>query len=168
MKIGFVTNLRAPYRTLQLNEFSNISNVEITTYYCNNKNKNRKWETGKKVKFKEIDLDGYELFKQYGYINKNIIKIVKENDVMILGGYEQPTYILISLICKLLKKPYILLFDGISTNILIDKENKIKKYIKKTVINNAKYIMGNGTVSKRYFNEVFRYPLDKIYNQYLK
>ena len=27
--------------------------------------------------------------------------------------------------------------------------------------------MGNGTVSKKYFNEVYRYPLDRIYNQYL-
>lgn len=167
MKIGFITNLRAPYRTLQLNEFSNISNVDITAYYCNDKNKNRKWDTGKEIKFKEVDLDGYELSKHYGYINKNIIKIVKENDLIILGGYEQPTYILISIICRLLKKPYILLFDGISTDRLTHKENKIKKYIKKIVIENAKYIMGNGTVSKRYFNEVFGYPEDRIYNQYL-
>lgn len=167
MNIGFITNLRAPYRTLQLNEFSNISNVDITAYYCNDKNKNRKWDTGKEIKFKEVDLDGYELSKHYGYINKNIIKIVKENDLIILGGYEQPTYILISIICRLLKKPYILLFDGISTDRLTHKENKIKKYIKKIVIENANYIMGNGTVSKRYFNEEFGYPLDRIYNQYL-
>lgn len=167
MKIGFVTNLRAPYRTLQLNEFSNISNVDITTYYCDNKNNNRNWETGKVIKFKEIDLKRYNFFRQNGYVNKHIIKVVKENDTMILGGYDQPTYILISIVCRLLKKPYILSFDGISVNRLEEKENPIKKFIKGIVINNADYIMGNGTVSKRYFNEVFGYPLDRIYNQYL-
>lgn len=167
MKIGFVTNLRAPYRTLQLNEFSKINNVNITTYYCNDKTRNRKWKTGDKIEFDEIDLEGIKIFNKYGYINKGILNIVKNNDLILIGGYEQPTYILISMLCRLLKKPYILVFDGISTNRLSEKENFIKKYLKSIVISNSKYIMGNGTVSKRYFNEVFKYPSEKIYNQYL-
>ena len=35
------------------------------------------------------------------------------------------------------------------------------------VINGSCFIMGNGEVSKRYFNEVFGYPCERIYNQYL-
>lgn len=167
MKIAYVTNLRAPYRTLQLNEFSKIENVEIEVYYTDKPNENRKWNTNKPDGFKEFDLNGMRIAGKFGYINSGLREIVKNNDLIMLGCYEQPTYILLSILCKLFNKPYILSFDGISTNRLEEKENPIKKFIKSIVIKNANYIMGNGIVSKRYFNEVFGYPLDRIYNQYL-
>lgn len=167
MKIAYITNLRAPYRTLQLNEFSKTENIELTAYYTDKPNENRKWNFNKAFGFKEVDLKGYKLFEKYGYINSNLISIVKNSNLIILGCYEQPTYIALSILCKILRKPYILSFDGISTDRLEDKEDKIKKFLKKIVIRNANYIMGNGTVSKRYFNEVFNYPNERIYNQYL-
>lgn len=167
MKIAYITNLRAPYRTLQLNEFSKIENVEIKAYYTDKPNENRKWNTNKPDGFEEVDLNGVKIAGKFGYINSGLIDIVKNNDLIMLGGYEQPTYILISILCRVFKKPYIIIFDGISVNRLEEKENSFKKFIKDIVINNSDYIMGNGTVSKRYFNEVFGYPLDRIYNQYL-
>lgn len=167
MKIGYITNLRAPYRALQLNEFSKIENVELTAYYTDKPKENRKWTVNKLDGFKEVDLKGVRLAGKFGYINRGLLNIVKGNDLIILGCYEQPSYILLSIICRILKKPYILFFDGISTNRLIETENIIKKYIKNIVIKYSDYIMGNGTVSKRYFSEVFEYPIEKIYNQYL-
>lgn len=167
MKIGYVTNLRAPYRTLQLNEFGKIKNVKLKAYYTDRPYENRKWNLNKPQEFNEVDLNGFKIAGKYGYINKGLIDIVKSNDLIMLGCYEQPTYIILSILCRVFKKPYILSFDGISTNRLVDKENIIKKFIKNMVIKHAEYIMGNGTVSKRYFNEVFGYPLEKIYNQYL-
>lgn len=167
MKIAFVTNLRAPYRTLQLNEYGNLENVSLTAYYTDKSNENRKWNLHNADNFKEVDMKGYRIFKKYGYINSGIIKIVKENDLIVLGCYEQPTYIVISVLCRIFNKKYILSFDGISTDRLYKKENRFKKYIKKIVINKAEYIMGNGLVSKGYFNKQFNYPNEKIFNQFL-
>ncbi|MEB2289968.1 glycosyltransferase family 4 protein [Priestia megaterium] len=167
MNIGFVTNLRAPYRTLQLNEFSEIENLDLSVYYTDKQTDNRVWNVHKANNFKEIDLVGHKLFKKYGYINEGLINLVKSHDLLILGGYETPTYICLSLLCKMLKKPYILLFDGISSNRLTLKENLFKKFIKNIVVKNSSYIFGNGKVSKKYFNQIFSYPTEKIYNQYL-
>jgi L-malate glycosyltransferase len=167
LKIAFVTNLRAPYRTLQLNEFSKINNINLNVYYTDKPNENRKWRTEKPNGFNEFDLKGYKLLKRYGYINKGLVSLVKSHDLIILGGYEKPTYIILSLLCRLLKKPYILLFDGISSNRLELEEHKLKYLLKDIVISKAKFILGNGTVSKRYFHENFSYPAEKIYNQYL-
>lgn len=167
MKVAYITNLRAPYRTLQLNEFSKIEKVELTAYYTDKPNENRKWNVNKPNGFNEIDLKGFRIAGKFGYINKGLFDIIKKNDLIILGCYEQPTYILVSILCNIFKKPYVLSFDGISTNRLNEEENPIKKYIKNIVIKNSKYIMGNGIVSKRYFNEVFNYPVHRIYNQYL-
>ncbi|HDR8171678.1 TPA: glycosyltransferase family 4 protein [Bacillus thuringiensis] len=167
MKIAFVTNLRAPYRTLQVNEFSKIKDVNINVYYTDKPSENRVWNVNKVIGFKEIDLKGYNLFGKYGYINKGLVDIVKSHDLLILGGYEKPTYIALSILCKFFKKPYILLFDGISTNRLDENENPLKKFVKNIVVKRASFILGNGEVSKRYFSEVFSYPRERIYNQYL-
>ena len=167
MKVGFITNLRAPYRTLQLNEYSSIEDIKLTAYYTDKPNENRKWKIANNIKFKEVDLRGYKLFKDYGYLNNGLINIVRNNDVVILGCYEQTTYILLSILCRIFNKPYILSFDGIGTDRIVDSENKFKKFLKKIVINGARYIMGNGKVSKEYFSKVFNYDGGKIYNQYL-
>lgn len=167
MNLGFVTNLRSPYRTLQLNEFSKIEDLNITAYYCQNNKDNRNWGKLDSIKYREIDLIGKRIFKKYGYINKGLFDIVKNNDVIIIGGYQQPTYILLSLICRLYRKKYILLYDGLSRERLYIKEKKYKFILKKTVIKNAAYILGNGKVSKEYFSKKFKYPTKKIYNQYL-
>lgn len=167
MKIAFVTNLRAPYRTLQVNEFSKIKDVNINVYYTDKPSENRAWNVNKVVGFKEVDLKGHNLLGKYGYINKGLVDIVKSHDLLILGGYEKPTYIVLSTLCKIFKKPYILLFDGISTNRLDENENPLKKVMKNIVIKHASFILGNGEVSKRYFSEVFSYPKERIYNQYL-
>ena len=167
MNIGLVTNLRAPYRTQQINEFSKIKNTFFNVYYTGNKSDGRAWEINSDIKFNETDLKGYKLFKNYGYINKGLFRLVKDNDFIILGGYDQPSYIVLSIICKLYNKPYILLYDGISCNKIYEKENIVKKILKKIVINNSKAIMGNGQASKEYFSRNFNYSYKKIYNQYL-
>lgn len=167
MKVAYITNLRTPYRTLQLNEFSKIENMELTVYYTDKPNENRKWDLNKAFGFKEFDLKGYKIFKKYGYINKGLLNIVKSNDLIITGAYEQPSYILLSIMCKIIKKPYVLSFDGISCDRINIEERKFKKLIKNIVISNASAIFGNGEVSKQYFHKVFNYPLEKIYNQYL-
>lgn len=166
MKIAFITNLRAPYRTLQLNEFNTIKDVQLTAFYTDRPNENRTWEI-EQNNFKEIDLKGIKLSKQYGYINEKLIDIVRNYDLIILGCYEQPTYIILSILCKIFRKKYILSFDGICTDRINLKEKFFKKFLKNLVINNAYFILGNGEVSKIYFSQKFNYPAHKIYNQFL-
>lgn len=161
MKIAFFTNLRAPYRTLQLNEYMKDSEKNIDVFYTDDFKKNRKWETGE-AKFKEYDL------RENGIINYlKLYKTIKKYDVIIIGGYYKIVYVFLSLFSKLLGKPCILLFDGISTDRLNIKEKKLKFILKKFIVNNSDYIFGNGEISKRYFRGKFKYPEDRIYNQYL-
>lgn len=167
MKIGFVTNLRAPYRALQINEFLKIKDTFFNVYYTNDKSEGRSWTIDTHINFNEIDLRGHKMFNKYGYINHGLIKVVNDNDFIIIGGYDQPSYILVSIICKILNKPYILLYDGISYNKIYQKENIVKKLMKKIVVNNSKAIMGNGQVSREYFSKNFNYSTKNIYNQYL-
>lgn len=167
MKVAFITNIRAPYRTLQLSEFAKIKDLELKVFYTNKPKDNRKWEIFDNYGFEEIDLRGIKISEKYGYINTGLLNIVRSNDLIILGGYEQPTMIILSLLCRLFNKKYILVFDGISYDKINFNCNKLKMILKKIVINNSSAIMGNGECSKEYFNKIFNYPLEKIYNQYL-
>ena len=168
MKVGIITSIKAPYRTLQLEKICKYKdNIDLTVYYTNKGKEDRNWETKNSIIFKEVYLDNIKLFDKLGTLNRALYKIVKENEIIILGGYEKPTYILLSLLCKLYNKKYCIIFDGISCNRLVEKENRLKWLVKNLVIKNSSAIWGNGTVSKRYFNEIFNYPIEKIYNQYL-
>ncbi|MDJ9034536.1 glycosyltransferase family 4 protein [Clostridium perfringens] len=167
MKIGFVSNIRAPYRTLQLKEYSKIKNTKLNVYYTYPNLDGRKWEVFKAENFNEINLNVIKKFGKYGYLNKGIYKLVKENDILLIGGYEQPTVILTALLCKLINKPYIIFFDGISTNRLEEKESKLKFIVKKLILMNANAIMANGIIGKKYFKNKFKIKEEKIYNQFL-
>ena len=167
MKIAIVTSIKAPYRTLQFKEISKNKDFEISVYYTKKGDEGRKWQSINSNSFREEYLENISIFDKLGTLNKGLNKIIKNNDVIFLGGYEKPTYIILSILCRLYKKKYIIIYDGISCNKLYKKENKIKKFIKGFVINSSSAIWGNGTVSRKYFSEVFNYPGNKIYNQYL-
>jgi len=167
MNIIFFTNARAPYRIKQLERISEIQEYAITVCYTDKNINGRAWNVDEVNGIKEKQLSGILLSKKYGYLNFGLIRSAKEAECIVLGGYEQPTYIVVSLICRLLKKPYVLLFDGIATDRISMKENKFKKFLKRLVINNSKAIWGNGKVSVEYFSNNFKYDKTRIINQCL-
>lgn len=167
MKIAIITSIKAPYRTLQIEEICKNTSIDMTVYYTKKGKEDRNWEVRNSTNFKEIYLDNISIFDRLGTLNKGLKDIVKHNEVIILGGYEKPTYIVLSMLCRLYRKKYAIIYDGISCNRLNKRENSLKKIIKNLVIKKSSAIWANGTVSKRYFTEVFNYPQEKIYNQYL-
>jgi len=166
LNIAIVTNIKAPYRKLQIEEFCKITNISINMYYTN-KNIDVKWNVEPINGVNEKILQGFRLFKKYGYFNLGLVGIIKSNDIIIIGGYEQPTYILLSFLCRFYKKPYVIIFDGISPKKINEAENPVKFLLKNLVVKHASAIFGNGTVAKLYFSKKFGYNPDKIFNQYL-
>ncbi|EJV64234.1 glycosyltransferase family 4 protein [Bacillus cereus] len=167
MKIGIVTNLRSPYRKLQIEEISKNSNWDISVYYTNKNILGRSWDVDPINNVKEIPLKGFKLSRNHGNLNFGLLKIILENDVILIGGYEKPTYIVLSLLARLFKKPYIIIYDGISPKRILGNEHKAKYLIKKMVISGATAIFGNGIVSSKYFCEKFNFKSDRVFNQCL-
>lgn len=167
MDIGILTNIASPYKTLQINEYCNIKEVNITVYYTEPNNKKIKWEE-KKARFKEIPLKQVNLFSRLNLIlNKGIFKILHKSDLIIISGYEQLSMIFMSILCVLFNKPYVVFFDGISKNRLNIRESKIKKTLKKFIVNRSTAVMANGSIGRLYLQNVLSCPKEKIYNQYL-
>ena len=167
MNLGIIMCNSAPYRALQLNEFSKIKGININVYYTFRKNDNREWKVNEGEGYKVKYLKGFKLSSKYGYINRGLLDIIKNNDVLLLGGYAELSYIVLALLAKIFNKRYGVIFDGISTNRINYKENKIKKNLKNIVVKNSSFIFANGTVGKEYFKNQFNYDEKRIYNQYL-
>lgn len=167
MKIGIITNLRSPYRKLQIEEISKNSNWDISVYYTNKNILGRSWNVDPINNVKEVPLKGFKLSKTHGNLNFGLLKIILENDVILIGGYEKPTYIALSLLARLFQKPYVIIYDGISPKRLLGSEHKVKYVMKKMVISGAAAIFGNGIVSSKYFCEKFNFKPNRIFNQCL-
>ena len=169
MNIGYITNSPAPYRTQQMNCFQGLEGINLTIYYSDKRGA-RDWNFDQESKAREVYLKQYYLFKYQDFnfsLNTGLIKIIKENDLIIIGGYEQFSYFVLSILCRIYKKEYILLFDGIQPQKIGAKTNFLKHFIIRTIVKKAKSIFANGTVSKLYFQKNYCYDANKIYNQYL-
>jgi len=168
INVSFLTNAKAPYRKLQFEELAKISDCKFTIYYTNPHPLDRNWSVDPINGVGEFALRGLRVSKKNGYINFGLRKIVKESDLLLIGGTEQPTYHLVARLCKRYGKKYVLIFDGVSPKkIDVVRRNYVKYKLKSKIINDASAIFGNGTVAIEYFTKAFGYPKEKIFNQYL-
>lgn len=167
MKIAIVTNIRAPYRKLQLEKLAENEKHNIKIYYTDEGYDGRNWDIDPIENAEEIYLKKVFEIPRYGNLNWGLVEIVKDNDVIVIGGYEKPTYIMLSILCRIYRKKLCLLFDGISEDRIYSKENFIKDSIKNISIKLANAFYANGKVSKNYFVKRFDIDSNKIFNQYL-
>ncbi|MGG3571834.1 glycosyltransferase family 4 protein [Bacillus gobiensis] len=167
MNIGIFTSIRSPYRKLQLEEFAKNKEYNISVYYTEENYIGRAWNVSNVVGVKESSLPRINIVKNKIYVSIGMIKAIKENDLIVLGGYEKITYMFLSILAKLYKKKSFLLYDGISPKRVNTSENKIKLRMKKIVVENSSAIFANGKSGKAYFVKKFNYPTHKIFNQFL-
>lgn len=127
-----------------------VKNILVLYTACIEKNRRWKIDFGSGYEYKV--LKGFSINKKH--INFGIVKEVlkRENKIFIIGGLENPSMLLAAFTCILCRKKYALLFDGYSKKLeSLDKENKIKKVIKKYFIRRASAYLVSGEKAKNYF-----------------
>ena len=155
-------------RKLQFKELSKIPEVQFNIYYTNPNVLERKWKVPPIKNVIERPLKGIKFSEKIGYLNFGLKRIVLDSDVVLVGGTIEPSYQLIARLCRKYKKRYVLVFDGVSPKKIekINRNSFIYK-LKKEIIKDSAAIFGNGTIAIKYFGDVFGYPKDRIFNQYL-
>lgn len=165
MNIGILTNMPTPYRTGLWKEYSKIDNVNIDYYYCVARENDRKWEVVKTEDVSEYFLNGIT-FGNNNHFNISIIEHFRKYDLWIIGGYSIPTCQMLILLCKIFKKPYVLMVDGINPHKLETSNNKLIDTLKKIYIQGQCFSFSSGTVGKMLMTK-FGFDESKVYNQYL-
>lgn len=167
MKIAYITCATAPYRKIQMEKFAELDKVSnINIYYTIDNYNLMNWniDESRNDKIKEFTLKKLFTYKNIRFC-KGLLKIVKENDFILIGGYNENSYWIVAMLCKKFGKPYAIIFDGINPKKCGVDEEGIRANIKKYMIKNSCAIFANGKVSELYIK---KFGFDtKIYNQYL-
>jgi len=142
-------------------------NIKIEIALCALHERNRP-----RINFITFQNENYKLLKLKGFtfgidkhFNLGIIPLILFNNysLIIIGGYSFPTVILAILLCKLFRKRWVLLIDGLSL------ENPIKniKYILKLLlIRNAAGYLVPDEYHKNYINQNYKIDKNKIFCTY--
>ena len=165
LRIGILTNIPAPYRKPMWEAYAKIPSTVFDIYYCASIESDRKWVVPKAEGVREIFLKG-KTFGKSAHLNLGIIKLARKYDLWVIGGYSMPTAQLLIILCKMFKKPYVVMADGISPLKLKMRENPLKLAWKRFLVKGCSAWLGNGTVGKLYAKKL-GITEDKIYNQYL-
>ena len=147
MKVLFITNYPSPYRV----EFFNLlgKQCDLSVCFLNTPEE----QTHRSDKWFNTDYSGFQavfLTKQANKlgIKKDIIKILKQNfDIIVFGGYSNPTQMYAMEYLYIHRIPYYIEADGG----LIKKDKFIKKLIKKHFIGRASGCIGSGSITREYF-----------------
>lgn len=164
LKVSLVTNIYTPYRESQFKKIK-LEYPSLQIYFTGDKRENRHWEDVNESYYNY--LDRWYSSNRFGSLNKGLLKIIKKTDILIIGGYEQPSYIFLAFMARMYGVPTILLFDGLAPSRIHLCKNNLKFYIKNMIIKNFKAFWVNGEISKRYFSECFGVKMESIFNQYL-
>jgi len=145
--------------------YSKIKDISFDIYYCASIEVDRKWKVPRAEGVREHFLKGITFGKEQ-HFNPSIFKLVKRHDLWLIGGYSMPSAQLLIILCKFLRIPYAIMFDGISPLKIDLKENWIKFAWKKFLVKGCAAWLGNGTIGRLYGKKL-GIPDEKIYNQYL-
>lgn len=114
-KVAIVTNILSPYRIPLFNQIHKMENIDLTVYLLSHNEKNRLWSIDSNTAFKcKILPDyGFDWSNSVGLIchfNPHIYsEIKKENfDLVICGGYDSLTALILLTMSKIEKIPFIL------------------------------------------------------------
>jgi glycosyltransferase involved in cell wall biosynthesis len=115
VKVAVIHNTIAPYRHPLFEELA--KRVELTVYYCAAKHAPRAWDLWPRnynYEYKVLPRIPIKILSEEASLNFSIIKEILRNrpDVMIVGGYVDPTMWLALFTAKLLKIPVIYWTEG--------------------------------------------------------
>jgi glycosyltransferase involved in cell wall biosynthesis len=142
-------------------------NIKIEIALCALHERNRP-----RINFITFQNENYKLLKLKGFtlgidkhFNLGIIPLILFNNysLIIISGYSFPTAILAILLCKLFRKRWVLLIDGLS---LENPIKNIKYMLKLLLIRNAAGYLVPDEYHKNYINQNYKIDENKIFCTY--
>jgi glycosyltransferase involved in cell wall biosynthesis len=167
LSIAYLTNIPTPYRVAMINAWAlELGPLgKLTVYYTDQGDQGRGWDVPPAIGVEEIRLPVIAAIPKYGILNRGLIGMVRDNDVLIIGGLEQASYLLAATLMRLLRKKVILLFDGFSPR-RFEGEKAAVRWLKRMTANLCHAYFANGKVGERYLRQIKAAP-KPCFNQYL-
>ncbi len=167
--LAYITNIPTPYRRDMIAAWAKGNpDLAISVFYTDADDQGRGWDVppvgGDVIERRlPIVLD----VRKYGKLNRQLRRVVTDHDIVMIGGFEQASYLVAAMWAKVIGRPVILLFDGFSPA-RFGRESRPVMALKRMTARLADGFFANGTVGERYLREQVGVGDDKpLRNQYL-
>jgi glycosyltransferase involved in cell wall biosynthesis len=168
LRLAYLTNISTPYRIEMVEAWARLNpRLQITVYYTDSDDQGRGWKTRQMQGVNEHKLRRLVDVRGFGKLNCGLWDLVNHNDLIMIGGFEQLSYLVSAAMAKFRHKPVILLFDGFSPARFTTERFWVKG-IKRLTAWLADVYFANGTVGRQYLQNILRVSENKpIHNQFL-
>lgn len=170
MKIAYLTNIPSPYRVAMMEEWASRLQAELSselrTYYTDKGDQGRGWSTQTAEHVQEERLSTIFSVPGYGRLNWGLFRMVRRNDIVIIGGFEQASYLAAAFLARMMGRKVILLFDGFSPKRL-DNDPAHVRLVKWLTGKLCHVYFVNGSVGRTFVRRHVGARDDLIFNQYL-
>ncbi len=168
-RVAYLTNIPSPYRAVMIRAWAQQNpNLRLSVFYTDADDQGRGWSVepiGEGVAEQRLPI--VASIKKYGKLNRRLWEMVRAHDVIMIGGFEQASYLVAALLARAAGKPVILLFDGFSPARFGTEPLPIVA-LKRFTAYLSNGFFANGTVGRRYLTEQIGVPrASPIYNQFL-
>lgn len=168
-RLAYLTNIPSPYRADMVRAWARDNpHLAISVFYTDPDDQGRGWgndPVGAGVT--ETRLPVIAGIRRYGKLNRHLAAMVRAHDVIMIGGFEQASYLAAALFARLYRKPVVLLFDGFSPA-RFGREPAPILALKRFTARLAHGFFANGMVGARYLREQIGVPAGvPIRNQFL-
>lgn len=170
MKIAYLTNIPSPYRTVMMEAWAarlgRELSMELAVYFTDEGDQGRGWSTAAARGVREERLPTIVRVPGYGRLNRGLWRMVRDNDVVMIGGFEQASYLAAACLAWLMRRKVILLFDGFSPK-RIGRDPAPVTLVKRLTGNFAHACFANGRVGREVMLRMAGARDEMIFNQYL-
>ena len=168
-RLAYLTNIPSPYRAVMIRAWAALNpDLAISVFYTDPDDQGRNWAAdaiGGGVR--EIRLPVLASLGRYGKLNRSLVRMVRNHDVIMIGGFEQASYLAAAVLARIMAKPVILLSDGFSPA-RFGTESAPILALKRVTARFADGFFANGVVGARYLREQIGVGADRpIRNQFL-
>lgn len=170
MKIAYLTNIPSPYRTVMMEawaaQLARALSVELAVYFTDEDDQGRGWNAGTAHGVTAERLATIVRVPRYGRLNRGLWRMVRDSDIVMIGGFEQASYLAAACLARLAGRKVILLFDGFSPK-RIGCDPAPVKLVKWLTGKLADACFANGRVGRAVMLRVAGARDEMIFNQYL-
>jgi glycosyltransferase involved in cell wall biosynthesis len=154
LKINWICELPTHYNDFIFNRLSEEKKVDLTVFYIYKNLDSHPWKKSERIY-------NHFFFRTFLKIDFNLVlkSFIKKDDLFILGGWRNPTIVLIILIRFLLNGKYVIWTDTPRLN----KNNYIRKLWISLVLKNSFSVWGTGEPAVRNLIHLGSYPF-KTFN----
>lgn len=169
MRIAYLTNIPGPYRAAMIEAWATRlarDGITLSVSYTDEGDQGRGWAAPPAAGISETRLPTILRIPGYGRLNRGLLDLVRRNDVVMIGGFEQASYLAAAVAARLAGRRVILLFDGFGPK-RMTTDPILVHLVKKFTAKLCNAYFANGSVGRSFLVDHLGVDPGRVFNQYL-